>query len=780
MPFVPSKESNNSQRTNKKEDLDTGCTLVESISLPALFANAVEPNLFLSLEGAIWDINPSGKLYLGITNEQFPLLTIFDFLFPEDAVLLQEVMEDILETKVGVLDVRLKLPDVGALAVELVYQVVDSKVGPLIYVRIHDRQDKHFLRRLLEEKEVSINGAERLAKIGTWTFFPKEGRIIWSEEIFNIFGIEDRQTAPSFEQYLKLVHPDDVDAFSKVVQEAIEQYKSYFIKHRIIRADGSTRWVMGRGDASVDENGVLEKIFGTVQDITEEEKIREAMRKSEQRIRFHIDRSPLGYIEWNPRFEVVEWNRAAESIFGFTREEALMGEAHIIPESEAERIHSVVHKLMNDIGGTHSVNKNQTKSGRIITVEWFNTTLIGENGDILGIGSIVQDITDRIEARERLENYAFDLEKARDEAERAASAKSEFLANMSHEIRTPMNGVIGMASILLETDLDEEQQDYVETIVSSGESLMSIINDILDFSKIDAGKIDFEFLPFDAREVVENTFDLLAAKATEKRLELIHFVSPNVPDQMIGDPTRIQQILLNLLGNALKFTEEGHIELRVEMDSAHSSSRRLIFHVEDTGIGIPEDKLDRLFRAFSQVDASTSRKYGGTGLGLSISAQLSKLMGGDISVESREGRGSTFTFSVQVETSARQNKHAEKAEGLHVLLAQPHLRMRDMLITFLQDLNCTWVWAATKEEVCDLIKQDSEFDVILVEGDLDDGFGYEFTQQLIAMEMLSAHIIVLSWRVDRSDQFGKVLQLAKPIHLKNLNRALKKLSALQK
>jgi two-component system, sensor histidine kinase and response regulator len=286
-------------------------------------------------------------------------------------------------------------------------------------------------------------------------------------------------------------------------------------------------------------------------------------------------------------------------------------------------------------------------------LEFFSDQIQKPDGRLLdmmsAIGSQIGQFMERKEAEDALRVYARDLEIARKRAEEATRAKSEFLANISHEIRTPMNAMIGMAELALSTRITREQREYLNVIQGSADALLTLVNDLLDFSKIEARKLQLDHVAFNLRDALEDTMRVLAPRAHQKGLELACHVTPDLPPVLVGDPLRLRQIVVNLVGNAIKFTEQGEVVLRVQVETHYNGDIQLRFSVADTGIGIPADKQAVIFEAFSQADSSTTRRYGGTGLGLPISAQLVELMGGSISVESQPSRGSTFHFTARFE-----------------------------------------------------------------------------------------------------------------------------------
>jgi len=424
---------------------------------------------------------------------------------------------------------------------------------------------------------------------------------------------------------------------------------------------------------------------------------------------------------------VVFVNRRINDILGYL--------AHQIQGMSQAEMMGLVHPDDQALVHQHQHQHDQMQDGDVLELEirirhasgewrWlrlretvFDSTSDGQPHRVLGTGV---DVTER-----RLANLA--LEQAKWEAECANQAKSDFLATMSHEIRTPMNAVIGMTELLRETSLTAQQQDFVDTIWHSGETLIAIINDVLDFSKIEAGRLDLEAAPFDLPEYLETAIDLIAPQVAEKGLDLSYALSPEVPARVLGDAKRLQQILVNLLSNAVKFTHHGHITVAVDarplsaaLQSGADLRYAVRFAVEDTGIGIPANRLNRLFQPFCQVDSSINRQYGGTGLGLVISQRLSELMGGRLWVESEAGTGSTFYFSVVVQAIAPESGVTpglpnSALMGRRILIADASPVYQHHITLCAQRWQMPSCVAESGEAVLEWLQQGAGFDAVLVD-----------------------------------------------------------------
>jgi PAS domain S-box-containing protein len=416
---------------------------------------------------------------------------------------------------------------------------------------------------------------------------------------------------------------------------------------------GELRLIDWSNVALRDKQGATAHIISTGVDITDRRRAEQALRSSEQRYRDLFENANDIVYTHDLRGNFTSINAAGERVLGYSRDEALrMNLSQIIAP---EGLEAVRQKIAGNLGGeapTIFEFDIIAKGGERVSLE-AGARLQLEDGRPIGIHGVARDITDRKQAEDKLESYADELARKNEElagalaaAREATELKGRFLATMSHEIRTPLNGILGMSDLLMSTPLDSEQREYSEAVRHSAEALLTVINDILDVSKIEAGKLKLEMVPFDPMTVADEVISLLTPRATAKGLRMAAEAHGRLPRIVVGDPGRLRQILLNLIGNAVKFTEEGEVVVTADLAGDAADTATLRFSVRDTGIGISPENNARLFQSFVQGDSSTTRKYGGTGLGLAISKQLVEMMGGTIDVESELGRGATFTFLI--------------------------------------------------------------------------------------------------------------------------------------
>ena len=602
--------------------------------------------------------------------------------------------------------------------------------------------------------------------------------------------------------YATLVHPDWRAELERVYSlQFAKRIPTFYYEFPMLTRSGEEAW-LGQQVQLIYDGGRIAGFQAIARDITDrkrtEEKLHERteeLRHLNERFALAAESARIGVWDWDLKEHTLVWDEWMYKLYGLDPEnfsgtfEAWMATLH---PDDAARGHEEIQKALHGEKELDTEFRVVRPDGEIRHIKANAMVIRGEDCSPLRMTGINYDITERKLAEAALHKANADLaiqtllsQEMAAQAEMANIAKGEFLANMSHEIRTPMNGVIGMTGLLMDTDLTEEQRRFAEAVRSSGESLLGVINDILDFSKIEAGKMDLEILDFSLRDLLEDFTATMSVRIQEKALELLCSVDPAVPEFVRGDPGRLRQILTNLTGNAIKFTHEGEIAIYVTLESETDDAALVRFSVRDTGIGIPRDKMAKLFLKFSQIDASTTRRYGGTGLGLAISKQLVDMMGGRIDVESEEGRGSDFRFTARLEkqpkNAGREMPAPTDLHGVKVLIVDDNATNRNIIATQ------TAHWGIRASEAPDgpaalsalveAAERGDPFRIAVIDMQMPDMNGEELGRAIRADERLAAtRMVMLSSLGTRGDarrvkEIGFSAYLNKPARHQDLYRS---------
>ncbi|NEQ73072.1 MAG: response regulator [Okeania sp. SIO2C9] len=613
---------------------------------------------------------------------------------------------------------------VERLSVHIAIAIQQGKAYEQIKVELEERRRAEYS---LNESENRYSTLAATVPVGIFRTDLTGNCIYVNDHWSQIAGISvETATGTGWQQAL---HPDDRVMVATVWEQFLEGKHSGQMEYRLQHPDGTVKWVYAQAVVEWDSEGQKIGYVGTITDISSRKQVEETLRKSEAHLKAAQKIGKLGSWEFDVKTGAVAWSDETFRIFGQSPEvKTLTYEdfLELVHPKDREGIDRAVQATIATAQPYKIECRISRPNGSLVYISARGRPLCDVSGKVIYIIGTVQDITERKLAEQQ-------LQKAKEAAEYANRAKSEFLALMSHEIRTPMNGILGLTHLALQTDLTHYQQDYLTKIQSSAQSLLEIINDILDFSKIEVGKLELESIPFELDQILNQINNVLGLKATEKGLELLFQVGDRIPHYLIGDSLRLTQVLMNLASNAIKFTEIGGVTIGVELLTYSQETVCLKFQVKDTGIGISPSQMEKLFQSFTQVDASTSRKYGGTGLGLAISKGLVNMMGGTIGVESELGKGSVFYFELELdylwepdddsdypvlsdsrETQLFCMEELEKIQGANILLVEDNAVNQQIAQELLQKVglkvdcatNGTEAIAKVMEQIYDLILMD--------------------------------------------------------------------------
>ncbi|MEK6659342.1 MAG: PAS domain S-box protein [Campylobacterota bacterium] len=678
--------------------------------------------------------NKAAHELLGYSTEEFEKLSIKDYEAIEDLQEIQKHIETIFSNGAGTFETKHRTKDGTLLDIAVSVQIIYLKEKPyLLSVHRDITQTKKYERDLRFQKQ-RLNAIIEGTNIGTWEWDIQLGSMIYNERWAEIIGYTLEELFPtSIDTWIENTHPDDLIESKKALERHFNGETDYYeCEIRMRHKKGHWVWILDKGKVSEwSDDGKPLIISGTHQDITARKLAEEALTTE----RDLFSSGPVITIEWevSQNWPIRYVSKNVTAILGYTSEE-MTDESFLYtnllhPEDLDKNLKEVIDNIRNHIDTYEQSYRLKLKDG---SYRWFY--------------DFTRVVRDKNSNATSIHGYLFDqtqLKKAQEQAEKANIAKSEFLANMSHEIRTPMNAILGLSELMLDTNMDAKQEDYLYKINGSSKMLLGIINDILDYSKIEANKLELEHKEFDLGNVLSQLKVLFMQSATVKGLELLFELKNSVPKMIVGDELRINQVLVNLLSNALKFTAKGSVTVSIELKKREEFGAVIGFSVSDTGVGIKNEQISNLFTPFSQADNSITRKYGGTGLGLSISTKLVEAMGGKLSANSKLGISSTFSFDIKVDIRSWEDNELKISDDLNKTISNksqsyPDLSYINVLLVEDNDINQeialailkrvkvnTEVANNGKEAVTLFLSKPNHFNIILMDLQMPIMSGYE-------------------------------------------------------
>ncbi len=630
-----------------------------------------------------------------------------------------------------------------------------------VVVLHHDITERRQAEAELLRQSALLEASERTAGIGGWEYEVPEQRLLWTKGTYRLLETTPEEFEVTMDRALAFLTSWSRQALTRALQRCIDEGVPFDLETDIVTARGRRRrFHFAAGPVRAGKTVV--KVVGAIQDMTETYKARQ---ERDRLLDLSIDMIAVGDLNGYFRSVNPAWQKSLGHGSDFLLSRPILDLVH--PEDrDATRV--ILRQLSGGSGVTEFENRMLHRDGTYRWVNWNAVPFVPEQS----FYAILHDVTHRKRQEE-------ELLAAKQAAESANTAKSEFLASMSHEIRTPMNGVIGMLGLLRDTRLDAEQREFLETARTSAETLLEIINEILDFSKVESGHIEIEEVSFDMRQTTEEVAELLSPRVRSGEVDLILRYDPASPVNLVSDQGRIRQILLNLVGNALKFTERGHVFLDVSV-VPEEDGHVLQVSVQDTGIGIPKDKLPRVFERFVQADSSTTRRYGGTGLGLPITKRLVELLGGTIGVESTEGEGSEFQFRLPVKIAGIRQEQAEhtRLAGTRVLVVDDNAVNRRVLSEVLRAAGMDGGAEVSAEDALEALRKAAEeghpYRMALVDYQMPDMDGLKLAHRIIAAKDIPPLVMLLlssiseTVRPQRLADAGFSGQMTKPIRQRQL------------